>query len=350
VSSHAVSRTRARRWVASAVTLAVLAGLIVLAAVRIDPARVGGKLAHIRGGWVAAGVALMVAAFLSRAESWFAAVRAALPDQPVGRPVVTRALLIGMAGSAVAPGRVGEAARAWVIARHYGGAKQTLGTAIGTLVSQTLLNILALTILAAVALSGSALPGAHVGAIGVALALPIILVTVLVAGPKLLDSLAERGRGRVRRWLGRARDLLAEIRRGIRVFGRPGTALHSSSFQLGAWGLQLGSCYAVILAFGLQDRASIAAAAAVLVAVNITAVLPLTPSNVGVFQAACIAVLAPFGVHAAEGLAYGLVLQATEVVSAVALGVPSMLHEGVRLGALRSRPDRETRSPAREHA
>ena len=32
-------------------------------------------------------------------------------------------------------------------------------------------------------------------------------------------------------------------------------------------------------------------AAAVLFAVNVTAVLPLTPSNLGVFQAACVAVL-----------------------------------------------------------
>jgi phosphatidylinositol alpha-mannosyltransferase len=99
--------------------------------------------------------------------------------------------------------------------------------------------------------------------------------------------------------------------------------------------LQLGACYAVILAFKLSDKATIAAAAAILLAVNVTAVLPPTPSNVGIFQAACIAVLAAFGVAASRALAYGIVLQAVEVTAAVALGVPSLLYEGLSLGALR---------------
>ncbi len=47
----------------------------------------------------------------------------------------------------------------------------------------------------------------------------------------------------------------------------------------------------LLVALGLDDRAGLGAAAAVLFAVNVTAVLPATPSNVGVFQAACVAVL-----------------------------------------------------------
>lgn len=40
----------------------------------------------VGGGWVAAGVVLMASAFVARAESWFATIRAALPDRPIGRP------------------------------------------------------------------------------------------------------------------------------------------------------------------------------------------------------------------------------------------------------------------------
>ena len=72
-----------------------------------------------------------------------------------------------------------------------------------------------------------------------------------------------------------------------------------------------------------------------LLAVNVTAVIPVTPSNVGVFQAACIAVLAPFGVSAAQALAYGLILQAVEIVAAVGMGVPALLSEGVSVSELR---------------
>ena len=60
-----------------------------------------------------------------------------------------------------------------------------------------------------------------------------------------------------------------------------------------------------------------------------SAVVPATPSNVGVFQAACVGVLALFGVGYGPALAYGLLLQAVEVLTAVALGVPALLGEGM---------------------
>ena len=63
---------------------------------------------------------------------------------------------------------------------------------------------------------------------------------------------------------------------------------------------------------------------------NVSPVLPATPSNVGVFQAACLVVLAAYGVGAGQGLAYGIILQAVEVVTALALGVPALLEEGLR--------------------
>ena len=67
--------------------------------------------------------------------------------------------------------------------------------------------------------------------------------------------------------------------------------------------MQWLSCYVLLVALGLDDRAGIGAAAAVLFAVNVTAVLPATPSNLGVFQAACVAVLhGAYGVGAADAL------------------------------------------------
>jgi phosphatidyl-myo-inositol alpha-mannosyltransferase len=112
------------------------------------------------------------------------------------------------------------------------------------------------------------------------------------------------------------------------------------AFQLLAWALQWLACYSVILALGLQSKAGLAAAAAVLLAVNLSAVLPATPSNVGVFQAACLVVLAAYGVGAGPALAYGIILQAVEVVTALILGVPALLREGVSWQDIRS--SRET--------
>jgi phosphatidylinositol alpha-mannosyltransferase len=114
--------------------------------------------------------------------------------------------------------------------------------------------------------------------------------------------------------------------------------------QLGAWALQWISCYVLLVALGLDARAGLGAAAAVLFAVNVTAVLPATPSNLGVFQAACVAVLTgAYHVSSADALGYGIILQAVEIATAVIMGAPALLKEGlswrdVRLRALHAAP------------
>jgi phosphatidyl-myo-inositol alpha-mannosyltransferase len=80
--------------------------------------------------------------------------------------------------------------------------------------------------------------------------------------------------------------------------------------------------------------------------VNVTAVVPATPSNIGVFQLAVLSVLTTgFGVSSTDALAYGVILQAVEVATAVALGLPALVREGVtwsdmRLRALSAAPAR----------
>src|SRR5206468_8557029 len=117
-----------------------------------------------------------------------------------------------------------------------------------------------------------------------------------------------------------------------------------------AWGMQMLACYALLEAMGLQ-WAGIGAAAAVLFAVNVTAVVPATPSNIGVFQLATISVLTTgFGVSAADALAYGVILQAVEIATALALGLPALVREGLtwsdmRLRALSAAPVRLSPRP-----
>jgi phosphatidyl-myo-inositol alpha-mannosyltransferase len=155
---------------------------------------------------------------------------------------------------------------------------------------------------------------------------------VLVA-PAVLRA---RGTGAVRR-------VLAQVRAGLRVFRRPKLGATATGAQLAAWALQWISCYLLLVALGLDDTAGIGAAAAVLFAVNVTAVLPATPSNLGVFQAACVVVLGAYGVGQADALAYGIILQAVEIATAVVMGAPALVKEGlswreVRLRAMHASP------------
>jgi phosphatidylinositol alpha-mannosyltransferase len=100
------------------------------------------------------------------------------------------------------------------------------------------------------------------------------------------------------------------------------------------------------MALGLGSQAGAGAAAAVLFAVNVTAVVPATPANVGVFQAACVAVLAgAYHVSTPEAIAYGIVLQVVELLTALIMGLPALLNEGlswreVRLRTMHAAPVR----------
>jgi phosphatidylinositol alpha-mannosyltransferase len=147
----------------------------------------------------------------------------------------------------------------------------------------------------------------------------------------------------MRRWADTITRGLRLARRGLVVFARPRYGASAVAAQRFAWTLQWLACYMVILALGLQGHATLVTAAAILLAVNVSAVLPATPSNVGVFQAACLAVLAAFGVGAGPGLAYGIILQAVEVVTALMLGIPALLREGLSWSDIRttvaSQPD-----------
>jgi len=279
-----------------------------------------------------------------RAVAWHAILRAALSDL---RPRLVDALqgtTIGVLMSATLPARLGEPSRALVVARRLGRPRDALPAVLGTMVSQTLLNLLALVILGAVMFATVGLfAGRQQALIWHAVAPFAVLCAVLVA-PALLRSGRPSRSARVQRWLAQCRRALTGVRSGLSVFRRPRLGALATIGQLGAWALQWLGCYVLLAALGLDDQADLGAAAAVLFAVNVTAVLPATPSNLGIFQAACVAVLhGAYGVNSADALGYGIVLQAVEIATAIALGTPALLREGlswkdVRLRTIHAAP------------
>jgi phosphatidylinositol alpha-mannosyltransferase len=214
---------------------------------------------------------------------------------------------------------------------------------LGTLVAQTVLNIVALVILGVTMFSTIDLFTGHHGAlIAFAIAPAAILLSVLVA-PALLRAGATSRFSRLQQGLGQVRAALTRVRDGLRVFRSPKLGFQATVAQLSAWAVQWLACWVLLGALGLS-HAGIGAAAAVLFAVNVTAVVPATPSNLGVFQAACVAVLtAGYGVSSADALGFGIILQAVEIATAVVMGAPALVGEGlswrdVRLRALHGTP------------
>ncbi|HEX5309869.1 MAG TPA: lysylphosphatidylglycerol synthase transmembrane domain-containing protein [Solirubrobacteraceae bacterium] len=325
-------RGRALRRLGLAATVLALAGVLAFALTHIDLARAGHALVSASPGWLVLALALMMLSLLMRAISWHAVLRAALPDTPISWRAVTRATMIGVMASAVFPGRIGEPTRMLVLSRRLPeSTARVFPVVAGTVFSQTLINLVALGILAAITFSSVSFFEGNASAIEAVLALPAF-VALFVFGTPLLLRLAQRSRSlRIRGAAIAFAGLLRLAQRGLAVFSRPRYGVPAVGFQLLAWALQWGSCYMVILALGLEhhSHATPVTAAAVLLAVNVTAVLPATPSNVGVFQAACLVVLAAYGIGAGQALAYGVLLQAVELLTALALGVPALLREGM---------------------
>ncbi|MDX6720064.1 MAG: phosphatidyl-myo-inositol alpha-mannosyltransferase [Solirubrobacteraceae bacterium] len=316
--------------------------LAAFALQRIGVERIGTSLLAATPIWVLFGLGLMCFSMVLRGIAWHAILRAALPRTRVRLFDALQGTFIGVLMSATLPARLGEPSRAFVVARRLGSAREHLPVVLGTIVSQTLLNILALVVLGITMFSTVDLFTHHTALLAVALA-PLLIVVSVLAAPALLRSGTPSRFSRPAVLVAQARGALVRVRDGLRVFGRPRLGSTAAFAQLAAWGVQWLSCYVLLVALGLDDRAGIGAAAAVLFAVNVTAVLPATPSNLGVFQAACVAVLTAYGVGAADALAYGIILQAVEIATAIVMGTPALLKEGlswreVRLRAMHASP------------
>ena len=285
--------------------------------------------------WVLVAFALMCASMLVRAEAWHAILRAALPGTRVRRRDAARATMIGVLMSATLPARLGEPSRALIVARRVGRVRDRFPIVLGTLVSQTLLNILALVVLGAVMFQTVGLFKGNEDALVVATIAPVVLLAIVLAGPWLLRRGKPTRFQRVQQAAAVVRGAMLRVRSGLQVFRKPEARLVGARDAAE----RVGGPVAGLLrpAGGARPRRPRrpGAAAAVLFAVNVTAALPATPSNLGVFQAACVAVLSAYGVGKTNALAYGIILQGVEIATAVTMGMPALVREGMTWRDLR---------------
>jgi phosphatidylinositol alpha-mannosyltransferase len=320
-------------------------GLAYLGLQKIGISSVGNALINSSPSFVLLGLATMCAAMVMRGLSWHAILKAALPTARLKVADAVRGTMIGVLMSSTLPARLGEPARALVIARRTGRPRESLPVVAGTLVSQTVLNIVALIILGVVMFSSVDFFKGHQNALLFAAIAPAAVLLLVLLAPIVLKYGGVGTRfSRAQKALEQTQGALRRVRSGLIVFRMPRLGAIASISQLSAWALQWFSCFLLLRALGLQHQGGLAAAAAVLFAVNITAVLPATPANVGVFQFTCATVLnTGWHVGWGTGIAYGVILQAVEVVTAILMGMPALLREGmswreVRLRAMHSTP------------
>ena len=326
-------RRRVARRVGLGVAGALGVGLTVLAAQKIGVDHVVESIVRSNLTWVLVACGLMALSLFFRAASWYWIVRAALPNRQVRRRDVTAATMIGVLMSATLPARLGEPARAMSLARRTGRMRETFPVLLGTLVSQTVLNLVALVLLGVIIVSTTPLFHSSTQKLFAFSFVPLLLLVAVLFAPVLMRR---NGNGRLARLGAALRGALVRVRGGLAIFHEPRRGIAASAVQLSAWAIQLSACWALLYALGLDGQAGIGAAAAVLFAVNVTAVVPATPANIGVFQLAVISVLhTGFGIGTADAFAYGVILQAVEIATAVTLGLPALVREGLTWSDLR---------------
>jgi phosphatidylinositol alpha-mannosyltransferase len=344
VAAGAPPRRRALRRLGLVASSLAAAALGAVALQRVGVTRVATSLVASKPGLVAAGLALMCAAMFARALSWHAILAAAPTWRRAKRRDAMQGTFIGVLMSSTLPARLGEPSRALIVARRMGRARETLPIVLGTMVSQTLLNLLALAILGGAALSSVSVLDGHDRALLLLALAPLAVLLLVLMAPVLVPPAAISRSRRLQALLAGLRGSLLRLRDGLRVFGQPRRAATATVAQLGAWALQWLSCWLLLMALGLDFRGGAGAAAGVLFAVNVTALVPVTPANVGVFQAACVAVLVgAYHVSTPDAIAYGIVLQAVEVAAALIMGLPALVNEGlswrdVRLRTMHATP------------
>jgi phosphatidylinositol alpha-mannosyltransferase len=323
----------------AALLTGTLAGgaLAGLALQRVGVTAVVASLVASKPGLLLAGLALMCCAMFARALGWHTILSAAPTWRQARRRDAMQGTFIGVLMSATLPARMGEPSRALIVARRLGRARETLPLVLGTMVSQTLLNLLALAALGAVALASiNPFDAANRELLVVGL-VPLAALLAASLGPLIVSSVpVARARRRERALIAVGR-VLQGLRDGVRPLRSPNIAAAAALAQATAWAMQWAACWLLLIALGIDPGTGAPAAAAVLFAVNVTAVMPATPANIGIFQAACVAVLAPFHVSAPEAIAYGIVLQSVEIATALLMGLPALVTEGLSWREVRLR-------------
>ena len=193
-------------------------GLTALALDHIGIESIGRAIVAATPVWVLVAFALMCASMLIRAEAWHAILRAALPGTRVRRRDTARATMIGVLMSATLPARLGEPSRALILSRRVGRVRDRFPVVLGTLVSQTLLNLLALVILGAVMFATVGIFRGGEDALVFATIAPVVMLALLIAAPALIRRGKPSRFVRVQQALAAARRAMVQVRTGLAVF------------------------------------------------------------------------------------------------------------------------------------
>ncbi len=309
---------------------AIAAGFLYLAFRHVPLADLRSALGRFDARWLVPAFAISFILQLFRTWRWQLELR---PLERVGFWPLWVVTSVAYMAINLLPVRLGEFVRPWLLSRR---SRVTFSNVVGNLViEKTMDSVVIVFYILLGLLSTPNLPvwvrrGAWFPAIG---------ASVIVAAALLLWW---RGEPFVHRWIGRwlperAAATLKRVTRalldGMRILpdGRLLALVFGVSVAL--WFLPILSSYVIIRAFGFAVPFS--AALIVFIFIGFGTALPNAPGMIGTFQWACVLALGLFGVAKVDALAYGLVLNAIQLLSLVAQGLIALPLAGVAVADIR---------------
>lgn len=280
--------------------------LAVLALLCASPSLLGDRVhAAVRGlgdarpGWLWLAALAFVATGLAGAFAWRAALRAC--GTRLGVADAAARYCTGSGVNAIAPAHVGSAVRVALFGRVTQGGCWTVG---GAAAAVGVTRVVWLGGLIALGSAGGVLP-----------AWPLLAIAGLVA--------AAAAAGLVARRLAlprRVDQLLAAFRA---LAGSPRDLALVAGWALAGAVAKVAAAAAIVASLGVEHP--LRDALVVVPAVELAAVLPVTPGNVGVASAAVAFVLGAQNVASATALAVGIAFGAVELLVALAVGLAGVL-------------------------
>lgn len=293
------------RWTLTALAVALLVRLAMTVAWHdvLEAARTASPR------WLIAAALVNLLTPAVRGTRWWLFLRAA------GSPSLTLAIHAAYVGSGlnnVLPASGGDAARALLVARR---SIIPAATALATLAVDRFVEIatylaLILAIPLFIVVPEVISRGKSIAAVTLAVLGGVGIIATRRARHRAHDTSSSKQHGRLRQQLSRFITGLAELPSPRRVAPAVGLSLI-------AWGIQAATYDLVALATGLP--ASFAESTVVMLAVNLSFLMPLTPGNVGVFQAVYAVTMAALGVPSSAAVATALLIQALQIVPMTAV-------------------------------
>lgn len=320
-----------RRVTLIALGCALSLGLVIWVFSRLDWNVFWAALAEARGGWIAAGAAIVLASIVVRSARW--RMLSALPDGRLRD--YFRAAAIGYLGNYIYPLRAGEVMRVFALKQLVAGA--SLGRTLAIAVVDRAFDLVGVGVFLAIVLHAHGVAAVGAQAVRGATALVALAVAAIAAfvftarhWEKPVLFVAERlpSRAGIRMRHGYAQAV--EAAGAVSFFRLAGAFLLSLTASV----IDYFVIWSLLRAFGWE--LATLAAVTVGVFVQIGGSLPSAPGFVGIIQVACVLALALYGVAESAAVAFSVLYQLVLLSVVVAVGLWAAASAGLSLSARRA--------------